>query len=97
MRIKQERHEARLAEIWLFGDLLEGWGIGVGLPLTDGDHMARRTPQLRHPHAVRGVGGQRGRTTPAATILNAATESTVTAVITKENPALLMLTPLLEG
>jgi hypothetical protein len=29
--------------------------------------------------------------------LNAAAESTATAVITKESPALLMLTPLLEG
>ncbi len=44
VRIKQKCREAPFTEAWPFGNLLERRGIGVGLPLVGGDHMARRAP-----------------------------------------------------
>jgi hypothetical protein len=39
-----------------FGDLLERRRVGIGLALVRGDHMARRTPPLRQPFAIHGIG-----------------------------------------
>jgi Alcohol dehydrogenase GroES-like domain len=72
--------------------------IGVGLPLIDGDHMARRAPQLRQPLAVQGIGGQRRWDNVFGKDFECDCAKCVTATIAKESLVVLMLeAPLLDS
>ena len=61
VRIEQERHQARFAEIRPISDFSKGRRIRVSMALVSGNDVARCAPPHRYPFAVGGVGGEDGR------------------------------------